>query len=54
MIRPCFWKKDKEKYKIWGDGMEKVENSYNQLISMGGLSLKRLEAFSQIAINEQI
>ena len=36
LIRPCFWKKDKEKYKIWCDVMEKVENSYNQLISMGG------------------
>ena len=35
LIRPCFWKEDEEKYKIWCDVMEKVEDSYNQLISMG-------------------
>lgn len=35
LIRPCFWKEDEEKYKIWCDVMEKVEDSYNQLISIG-------------------
>ncbi len=35
LIRPCFWKEDEEKYKIWCDVMEKVEDNYNQLISMG-------------------
>ena len=35
LIRPCFWKDDEEKYRIWCDVMEKVECSYNELMSMG-------------------
>lgn len=35
LIRPCFWKEDEEKYRIWLDVMKKVECSYNELISMG-------------------
>lgn len=35
LIRPCFWKEDKEKYRIWCAVMEKIECSYNKLISMG-------------------
>lgn len=35
LIRPCFWKEDEEKYRVWLDVMKKVECSYNELISMG-------------------
>lgn len=35
LIRPCFWKDDEEKYRIWCGVMEKVECSYNELMSMG-------------------
>jgi thymidylate synthase (FAD) len=35
LIRPCFWKDDEEKYRIWCDVMEKIEYSYNELISIG-------------------
>lgn len=38
LIRPCFWKDDEEKYRIWCDVMEKVECSYNELMSMGAKS----------------
>lgn len=35
LIKPCFWKEDEEKYKIWQAAMEKIESSYNELISIG-------------------
>lgn len=35
MIAPVFWKEDLEKYKIWLESMQLIENNYNQLISMG-------------------
>lgn len=35
LIRPCFWKEDEEKYRIWCDVMEKIECNYNELIAMG-------------------
>lgn len=35
LIRPFFWKEDEEKYRIWLGVMEKIENSYNELITLG-------------------
>lgn len=35
IIRPCFWNEDQEQYKIWKDTMQKIEDSYNSLISLG-------------------
>ncbi len=35
LIRPCFWKEDEEKFRIWCDVMGKIENSYNELIARG-------------------
>lgn len=35
VIAPVYWDVDSEKYKIWLDAMQAIENSYNQLISMG-------------------
>lgn len=35
LIRPCFWKEDEEKYRIWCNVMKKIECSYNELIAMG-------------------
>jgi len=35
LIRPFFWNKDPEKYVIWQETMQTIENNYNKLISMG-------------------
>ena len=35
LIRPFFWNKDLEKYTIWQETMQAIENNYNKLISMG-------------------
>jgi len=35
LIRPFFWNKDIEKYTIWQETMQTIENNYNKLISMG-------------------
>lgn len=35
LIRPFFWKEDEKKYEIWCDVMKKIEDSYNELISLG-------------------
>jgi len=35
LIRPFFWNKAPEKYAIWQDTMQTIENNYNKLISMG-------------------
>ena len=35
LIRPFFWNNDPEKYTIWQETMQTVENNYNKLISMG-------------------
>lgn len=35
LIKPFFWKDDKEKYDVWLEVMKKIEDSYNDLISLG-------------------
>jgi len=35
LIRPFFWNKDSEKYIIWQETMQTIENNYNKLISIG-------------------
>jgi thymidylate synthase (FAD) len=35
VIKPLFWEEDSEEYKIWFNNMKMIEDSYNQLISMG-------------------
>lgn len=35
LIRPFYWKDDIEKYNVWLEAMQKIEDSYNTLISMG-------------------
>lgn len=34
-IRPYFWNDDPEKYSIWEETMQQIENSYNKLIECG-------------------
>lgn len=34
-IKPCFWDKDDEEYKIWEKNMQIIEENYNLLISQG-------------------
>lgn len=34
-IRPFFWQKDSEQYKIWQEEMHSIEKTYNKLISLG-------------------
>lgn len=34
-IRPYFWNDDPEKYGIWEETMQQIENSYNKLIECG-------------------
>lgn len=34
-IRPYFWNDDPEKYSIWEEAMQHIENSYNKLIECG-------------------
>lgn len=35
LIKPFFWKENEKKYEIWCDVMKKIEDSYNELISLG-------------------
>lgn len=35
LIKPFFWNEDEKKYKIWLEVMQKIENSYNDLITLG-------------------
>jgi len=35
LIRPFFWNNEPEKYIIWQETMQIIENNYNKLISMG-------------------
>jgi thymidylate synthase (FAD) len=35
LICPFFWRDDPEKYTIWKETMQTIENNYNKLISMG-------------------
>lgn len=34
-IRPCFWAEDDEKFALWKETMQSVEDSYVKLISLG-------------------
>ncbi len=34
-IRPCFWAEDDEKYAVWKETMQGIEDSYGKLISLG-------------------
>lgn len=34
-IRPCFWAEDDEKFALWKETMQSIENSYVKLISLG-------------------
>lgn len=34
-VKPCFWAEEQEAYKMWEDAMQKVEQTYFQLISTG-------------------
>ncbi len=34
-IRPYFWNEDEEKYHIWQNTMQEIENAYKKLISLG-------------------
>jgi thymidylate synthase (FAD) len=35
LIRPFFWNNDPEKFSIWKETMQNIENNYNLLISLG-------------------
>jgi len=35
LIKPCFWKEDEDKYKVWLDVMKRIEDNYNNLVSLG-------------------
>lgn len=35
LIKPCFWNEEDDKYKIWLEEMQSVENNYNKLIELG-------------------
>lgn len=34
-IKPCFWDKDSDLYKLWMTQMQETENAYNKIISQG-------------------
>ena len=34
-IRPCFWAEDDEKFAVWKETMQNIEDSYVKLISLG-------------------
>lgn len=34
-IRPCFWAEDDEKFAVWKETMQSIEDSYVKLISLG-------------------
>ena len=34
-IRPCFWAEDDEKFTVWKETMQSIEDSYAKLISLG-------------------
>ncbi len=35
VIKPIFWDEESNEYQLWYDSMQKVEKTYNQMISMG-------------------
>ncbi len=35
VIKPVFWKKNSEEYRLWSIVMQETENTYNKMISMG-------------------
>ena len=35
VIKPCFWKQEDEKYKVWKETLLQIEKSYNKLIELG-------------------
>ena len=35
LIKPIFWEEESDAYKIWYNSMKNIEDTYNQLISMG-------------------
>lgn len=35
LIAPFYWKEDKEKFNIWTETMQKIEDNYNKLIAAG-------------------
>jgi thymidylate synthase (FAD) len=35
LIRPFFWNDDREKFEIWKETMQTIENNYNRLIALG-------------------
>lgn len=35
LIKPCFWDEDSDKYTIWLNTMQYIEDHYNKLIEMG-------------------
>lgn len=35
VIKPLFWTEDSEAYKLWVEAMQKIENTYNQMIELG-------------------
>jgi len=37
VIKPCFWNENDEKYKVWRNTIEIIEDSYNKLILLGAL-----------------
>lgn len=34
-IRPCFWAEDDDKFNLWKEAMQNIENEYVKLISLG-------------------
>lgn len=35
VIEPCFWSQDDEKYQVWKQTIEQIEDGYNKLIELG-------------------
>lgn len=35
LIKPVFWDESSDEYRLWYDSMQKIENTYNELIAMG-------------------
>ena len=34
-IRPCFWSEEDERYQLWKESMQSVEDTYKKMIAMG-------------------
>lgn len=34
-IKPCFWSEDSDRYRLWIETMQVIENSYNKMIELG-------------------